>query len=348
MKIIKPYHKQLDRNTMSANQFIELIGRTCYKSTDKITEDSANTFVTNLFQRKHLAMLEHETAYFVTSKPQLLENLITFIHTTLQYHTKFFNITILPDVSLGILSGNLTAFYHLLNTLMLYIRHVTECNEYENIMSIYQIYHLLRKQYPIIFKQNVDLFVPAESTYLLNKDSFYYLDRPAFMERFQPYPEEPNHPNHQILYTHLTHTALFVCDRGISHELVRHRPCSFGQESTRYCNYQKDKFGNEITVIEPFFFVNQPALYEKWKHSCQTAEEMYLELLALNASPQETRSVLPNSLKTEIVLTCTEKEWQHIVNLRALSLTGAAHPQMVELMMPWYEELKTLTYNRIE
>ena len=148
---------------------------------------------------------------------------------------------------------------------------------------------------------------------------------------------------------HLTHTVLFVCDRGVSHELVRHRPCSFAQESTRYCNYGNDKHGNQITVIEPFFYAEpgREKEYEIWKKSCEVAEKSYMDLLAIKRSPQEARSVLPNSLKTEIIMTATEDEWQHIINLRAIGTTGAPHPQMKEIMLPWAKELAEITNGRI-
>lgn len=127
----------------------------------------------------------------------------------------------------------------------------------------------------------------------------------------------------------------FICDRGIGHELVRHRHCAFAQESTRYCNYSKDKFGNEITVIEPYFFKDS-ARYSIWKDACESAEKAYFELLETGASPQEARSVLPNSLKTEIVVTADITEWRHIFEQRTAE---AAHPQMRELMLPLLADL---------
>ena len=148
---------------------------------------------------------------------------------------------------------------------------------------------------------------------------------------------------------HLTHTVLFVCDRGVSHELVRHRPCSFAQESTRYCNYGNDKHGNQITVIEPFFYAEpgREKEYEIWKKSCEVAEKSYMDLLAIKKSPQEARSVLPNSLKTEIIMTATEEEWQHIINLRAIGTTGAPHPQIIQSMDLVYNRLVEMSGNRL-
>lgn len=144
---------------------------------------------------------------------------------------------------------------------------------------------------------------------------------------------------HEAMIEHQAITVKFVCDRGVSHEIVRHRIASFAQESTRYCNYSNDKFGSEITVIEPFFFDENSEEYKVWWACCATAEVDYLRLLRLGRSPQEARSVLPNSLKTEIVVTMNVREWRHFFKLRCAS---TAHPQMRELAIPLFEEMKEL------
>jgi len=136
---------------------------------------------------------------------------------------------------------------------------------------------------------------------------------------------------------HCSFSVKFICDRGVSHEIVRHRIASYGQESTRYCNYGKDKFGNEITVIEPLFWDKHSAHYGTWEISCRQAEKAYFELLDNGATPQEARSVLPNSLKTEIVVTMNLRAWRHFFKLRTASV---AHPQMVEITRPLLAELK--------
>lgn len=146
---------------------------------------------------------------------------------------------------------------------------------------------------------------------------------------------------HEAMIEHGSISVKFICDRGVSHELVRHRIASFAQESTRYCNYSQDKFGNELTFIEPCFFVNSSAdcdKYTDWVESMQEAEKTYLDLLALGATPQEARSVLPNSLKTEITVTANYREWRNIFKLRT---AAAAHPQMREIMCSLLDELKT-------
>jgi len=129
----------------------------------------------------------------------------------------------------------------------------------------------------------------------------------------------------------------FITDRGVTHEIVRHRLCSFVQESTRYCNYSDDKFGNDCTFIRPSG-INKGTLEEaEWLQVCVTAEHQYFDLLNTTV-PQVARSVLPNSLKAEIVVKANFREWRHIFQLRAIS--KAAHPDMRALMCPLYREVR--------
>jgi len=144
---------------------------------------------------------------------------------------------------------------------------------------------------------------------------------------------------HESVIEHMGVTVKFTCDRGISHELVRHRIASFSQESTRYANYSKEKFGNEITVIRPIFWPAGHMLYTLWRQTCALAETSYLTLLKRGAKVQEARSVLPNSLKTEIVVTANLREWRHILKLRC---SKAAHPQIRQLCLPLLDGLHSL------
>ncbi len=133
---------------------------------------------------------------------------------------------------------------------------------------------------------------------------------------------------HEAVLEHCSFTVKFICDRGVSHEIVRHRLASYCQESTRYCNYSKDGFGNEITVIQPCFLNPNTDGWELWKEGCEAAETAYFNLLDYGCSPQEARSVLPNSLKTEVVMTANVREWRHFLKLRC---APTAHPQMQEV-----------------
>ena len=148
--------------------------------------------------------------------------------------------------------------------------------------------------------------------------------------------------HHEAMLEHSSLSVKFICDRGVSHELVRHRLASFGQESTRYCNYTKDKFGNELTFIKPLFFEEDSGEYYHWEHAMMDCEFYYNELIKSGCTPQEARSVLPNSIKTEVVMTTNYREWRNFFKLRACRETGPAHPQMEELTVPLLKDLKVL------
>lgn len=140
---------------------------------------------------------------------------------------------------------------------------------------------------------------------------------------------------HESVLEHGSITVRFIVDRGVSHELVRHRLASFSQESTRYCNYGKDKFGNEITFIWPCWVTGDIdvsfALATYWGEAWAKAEEAYLSLLERGWTPQQARCVLPNSLKTEVIMTANPREWRHVFRVRCAK---EAHPQMREVMVP--------------
>ena len=145
---------------------------------------------------------------------------------------------------------------------------------------------------------------------------------------------------HESVIEHESVSVRVVCDRGVTHEIVRHRLASYSQESTRYCNYSNDKFDNRITVIDLSggfeYDMNNPndaAKYEVWKEAMDSAEKAYFKLLKLGAVPQEARSVLPNSLKTEIVITMNLREWRHFCRLRC---STEAHPQMRQVALMIY------------
>jgi thymidylate synthase (FAD) len=139
----------------------------------------------------------------------------------------------------------------------------------------------------------------------------------------------------------LEHSQLavkFIVDRGISHEIVRHRLSSFAQESTRYCNYSNDKFDNQITVVSPArLLVYNDRAYRKWTQAMIDAENYYFDILAEGVKPELARDVLPNSVKTELIVTTNFREWRHILDLRTSPM---AHPQMRQVMVPLLEELQ--------
>ena len=142
---------------------------------------------------------------------------------------------------------------------------------------------------------------------------------------------------HESVIEHEKITVRITCDRGVTHEIVRHRIASYSQESTRYCNYANDKFGNELTFVRPFYWKDDPVKMGVWTNAMERIEQDYMELIRLGATPQEARAVLPNSLKTEIVVTMNLREWRHFFKLRT---SPAAHPQMREVAIPLLEAFK--------
>ena len=144
---------------------------------------------------------------------------------------------------------------------------------------------------------------------------------------------------HESVLEHEKISVKIICDRGISHEIVRHRIASYSQESTRYCNYYKNKFKKELTFIKPLFWDINSLEYDLWKESMQVSEKNYMKMIEMGVSPQEARSVLPNSLKTEIIVTMNLREWRHFFKLRT---EIKAHPQMREVAIPLCNKMKEL------
>lgn len=313
MKLIKPYFEILEqkpRNIIIPSDMeigpkmarqelidtvyrqIEIAGRTCYKSEDKITPDSAAKFVERMVKSGHGAMLEHGTVYLfltMSSRQQY------FKYCSNPYSVA--NST--GEAEKGTWNGFVTTNYRVL----------------------------------------------VENGWL---DDLEYICNPS--------------KEHERRIT-----VRFVCDRGVSHEFVRHRVFSFAQESTRYCNYSKDKFGNELTFIKPSWmsdmeyynelygipYNNESAIvrpseediealaYYEYFYALRYAEEHYLKLLEKGWKPQQARAVLPNSLKTELIMTGTVEQWKGFFKLRDAE---GAHPQARELAEPLHAEFIKLGY----
>ncbi|MCL2049100.1 MAG: FAD-dependent thymidylate synthase [Defluviitaleaceae bacterium] len=144
---------------------------------------------------------------------------------------------------------------------------------------------------------------------------------------------------HESVVEHVNISVRFICDRGITHNIVRHRIASYSMESTRYCNYSHNKFGNEVTFIRPYYWNTDSELYELWEKHMIIAEKTYLEMIELGATPEEARSVLPHSLKSEIVVTMNLRQWRNFFKQRAAK---TAHPQIRELALPLLVEFREM------
>lgn len=301
MKIIQPNVQFIPMPTDKASllKHIERCGRVCYKSEDKITEGSAEQFIAGIIKRGHEAVLEHGAIILriglgawvqIQDDIYALENDTDFV--------SFLRFTY--DNCRPIVSGNVRAWRDFLKAYGAEFDYLPRCVK------------PMIESYPELFPE----FINSEYGGVgLAKSTLELHDDDLVTEN------EKLHHQYQ--------TLLFTCDRGVSHELVRHRPAGFCQESTRYCNYSKDGFGNEITVIEPCYLVPHTPGYRLWRHSCRVAETTYLELLAHGFTPQEARAVLPTSLKTELMMTAHLGEWRHVTKLRC---APAAHPQARQVM----------------
>ena len=322
MKIINPSHQILkEKNQML---IIEKAGRTCYKSEANITDESAEKFVRNLTTRKHYAMLEHGTIYMRMTKI-MYESLLCALEPGDDKYI-ILTETEMEKETVHIASGNVRAWYELL---------LRKNNKYPYWSALLYAQIILTEYMPAVFGE-----LPALNDKITQTTStIKIITEDELCEILKDHPED--------LMKHHRITIQFVCDRGVTHEFVRHRDASFAQESTRYCNYSKGQFGNEITVIKPIFFEESTEDYNDWKESAEHDETKYFKLLANGRTPQEARIVLPTGLKAELIITTSENEWQHICNLRAKGTTGAPHPQMKEVMYPCYEELISYTNGRI-
>ena len=305
MKLIKPSYSIIKQECGLNGIYkqIELAGRTCYKSEDKITEDSAKAFVNRMIKLGHGAMLEHGTVYLAIPMT-----------------------TYAPD-AVNIYRNNPYS-------------KVNECNEF-------------------IF---TDKYGDKVAAWCITTN-FRVLVENDCLEDLEFLCEPTEYHEKRV-------TVKFICDRGVSHEFVRHRVFSFAQESTRYCNYSKDKFGNEVTfILPPWLDENSPNLHkcaqasDDWGKCLSEyyykiteigakegmyvdthqafatalfhAEKLYFSLLDNGWKAQEARAVLPNSLKTELVMTGFIDDWKHFFFLRD---AAAAHPQARELAKPLHKE----------
>jgi len=167
----------------------------------------------------------------------------------------------------------------------------------------------------------------------------YKSEKNSTPESVDPFIRRLIKSGHESVIEHEKLTVKIVCDRGVTHELVRHRLASYSQESTRYCNYAQDKFGSELTFVKPCFWDSDSPPFAEWAKQMESVEKCYFSLISSGATPEQARSVLPNSLKTEIVVTMNLREWRHFFKLRT---SKRAHPQMREVGIPLLQAMKKL------
>lgn len=307
MKIIQPEAHILPFSG-DVLKHVERCGRIAYKSEDAITEDSHVKFIQHLIQRGHESVLEHGNYVLeIEDVEQFNDVMHYYLLLNTMYSGAHADKGYVPRLRFSsngknIVSGNIRGWRNFIRCLQMTAR---------NVPAIVVA----------TFRDN-PAFADLKygSGMLTNEEYFKIIDekgiKPAkILSRDDLTPEEQ--------YIHWTETALFTCDRSISHELVRHRALSPIQESQRYCNYSKGKFGGEVTFIQPEYFPNadgkiglMPEATEIWYNTMMANEKMYLYLLQMGMKPQQARKVLNNSTKTEVALTGTIGEWIHFFNLR--------------------------------
>lgn len=301
MKIVDPsYEIQHDLDNSSVAVRLEACGRVCYKSEDMIHADSAIPFVSKIAEHGHNSVLEMAVVTF---------NITCHIDHVLEFmacQPKYF---IVDRTDQGMLvTGSIRALREM------YLAH--SANQIVNDLIL-----LMNDREPYLF----ETIVRKEKT--LEKDPQIHIAKLSL--------KEVDELSSELRRRHRFVSVRFIVNRAVTHELVRHRPCSFLQESQRYCRYSQDKFDNQVTFIKPMFYKEGSQEYRLWCESMEVTEANYLKLLD-TSSPQAARTVLPNSCKTEIIVYCNLVEWQHIFTLRT---SQAAEPSMREIMIPLAKEM---------
>ena len=337
MKIIPQAALYLDTTGMSQYQVIEKAGRTCYKSEDKITEDSAAKFVAALVKSGHHAMIEFGYIYMKITDIDFLEFFQEtrphFIHMVGEYAV-----------------GNFRAFYDWYKE-WLDGKWMIATEYYDGFMDLIQC---LAQKYPEVYKDLYDKlhekFEPdTTDTEHMNADDV----KSPFMfftkeELIADYRSSGNFDRY--LVDIIPHIVMFRTNRGVTHELVRHRNDeTYAMESTRYCKYDVEKFGGELTMIEPMKEIrDNPEAYERWLKDTKADEESYMWFVKHGISAQAARGRLPHDVKADIWNASFESQWQHKLNLRMHGTTGAPHPQFKELMELAYPQLVQASEGRLK
>jgi thymidylate synthase (FAD) len=297
MKVIDPYFEILeDLDSQSLAVRIEACGRICYKSEDKISPESAEPFIRNIIKHGHNSVTEMAA---LTLK--VLYDSESFASQFFQLLPKFLQIDRVDKKEL-LVTGSVRAF-----------RELYQANP--SVKMVKAIAEFLGKRHPLFYED----LLPARG--LVQQEGVRVEKVP--LETVDSLPAD-------LLAKHRHVAVLFVVNRAITHEIVRHRPVSYLQESQRYCRYSQDKFGSEVTFIKPMFFKVGSEEYRLWERAMQDTEEIYLKLLE-TSSPQAARTVLPNSCKTELITFANLLEWLHIFKLRT---SKGAEPSMREVMIP--------------
>ncbi|MFH1216928.1 MAG: FAD-dependent thymidylate synthase [Pseudomonadota bacterium] len=305
MKVISPSYEilsDLDQQGLAVR--IEICGRLCYKSEDKITADSAPPFIRRILKHGHNSVAEMAviTVKVDVDSDSLVAQLFAVLPKYLQIDR--------PEKKSLVITGSVRAF-----------RELFQGNG--NLKIVKGITHHLSGKHPLFFEDILPKrgLLPQEGV-LVEKISLSEVDAlPA-----------------DLFVKHRFIAVKFIVNRAVTHEMVRHRPCGFLQESQRYCRYSDSKFGNQVTFIKPLFYEESSVEYGIWESAMKETERLYIQLLE-TSTPQAARTVLPNSCKTELIVYANLLQWLHMFKLRT---SKGADPSMREVMIPLLEDFKKL------
>ncbi len=291
----------LDQQSLAVR--IERCGRLCYKSENLITEDSAPVFIRKILKHGHNSVAEMAVLTLKVSLADKNDALGLY-----KVMPRYLHINESEDSLL--ISGSVRAFREL------YLFN-------PDVKIIRGLAAFLFKRHPLFFED----LVPAEG---IAPENGIMVEKIALdeVEKFPP----------DLLASHRFIAVKFIVNRAVTHEMVRHRPCGFLQESQRYCRYSDSKFGNQVTFIKPLFYKEESPEYKLWQKAMADTEKIYLDLLK-NSTPQAARTVLPNSCKTELIVYANLNQWHHMFRLRT---SKGADPSMREVMIPLLNDFQQL------
>jgi len=289
MQIVQSKSEWLDKNNLSVEEVIEKCGRVCYKSEDKITENSHKQFIKGLIKSGHESVLEH-SAIGVTFnfENKVLDYDVVLHLIRLQKANSIFLRFYQDEDDLSIsLIMNVRAWRN-------FFKHIINCNFAigTQLAVIYKLTEVLYNYSNILFED------------IYNETKLF---KTNITNEITTIPQEFTNKHYKTFH--------LICDRATSHQIVRHRKLSFSQESMRYCNYSKDKFDNNIQVIKPVG-IETLSQYNLWQQSCKSAEDYYFNLIREGCKPEEARSVLPQCTKTEMYISGFTDDLEYMLNLR--------------------------------
>ncbi|PID52389.1 MAG: FAD-dependent thymidylate synthase [Candidatus Moraniibacteriota bacterium] len=307
--VIEPSFVIEDFRKKTPEEQIEMCGRLCYKSEEQITIDSAIGFVTEMIENRHNAVLEMATKTFFVNDPDYFTSFEHWEMSLMKY-------LVVDDYDNGlIITGSIRAFREAFAQL-------------KGDKLFVSIAICIWKEHPTLFADQVEIL---EAFDLID----FVSDRNFEVRELSSFEFEELHRKDAELYFRHKHVAVrFIVSRAVTYELVRHRLCSFLQESQQYCLYSQDKFDNRVTFIKPVFYEKGSDEYDLWEHSVLQAEKTYLKLLE-TSTPQAARTVLPNSCKAELIIFCSLKQWGHLFHVHT---SKHAELSIREVMVPLYEE----------